>query len=117
MPSADERAFFDRIRDEPADDMPRLIYADWLDETGQSERAEFIRLQCALDQISDDDPRIAELRNRERELIETKSFAWTKELGPLVEAWKFNRGVIDSVSVDADHFLASGEAIFNLAPI
>ncbi|MBO0697996.1 MAG: TIGR02996 domain-containing protein, partial [Zavarzinella sp.] len=30
MPSAEERAFFDRIRDDPADDGPRLIYADWL---------------------------------------------------------------------------------------
>lgn len=27
----------------PADDAPRLILADWLDEHGQSERAEFIR--------------------------------------------------------------------------
>lgn len=27
----------------PADDLPRLVYADWLDENGQPERAEFIR--------------------------------------------------------------------------
>jgi uncharacterized protein (TIGR02996 family) len=32
----------------PADDAPRLVYADWLDEHGRPERAEFIRVQCEL---------------------------------------------------------------------
>lgn len=32
----------------PADDAPRLIFADWLDEHGQLERAEFIRVQCEI---------------------------------------------------------------------
>lgn len=31
----------------PDDDLPRLVYADWLDEHGEGERAEFIRIQCA----------------------------------------------------------------------
>ncbi len=31
----------------PSDDMARLVYADWLDEQGES-RAEFIRIQIAL---------------------------------------------------------------------
>lgn len=33
------------ILDEPHDDLHRLAYADWLEENGQNERAEFIRLQ------------------------------------------------------------------------
>jgi len=33
-----------------ADDAPRLVYADWLEEHGEPERAEFIRLQCELGQ-------------------------------------------------------------------
>lgn len=32
----------------PDDDTPRLVYADWLDEHEQHERAEFIRVQCEL---------------------------------------------------------------------
>jgi uncharacterized protein (TIGR02996 family) len=32
----------------PADDAPRLVYADWLDENGEPELAEFIRVQCEL---------------------------------------------------------------------
>ncbi len=32
----------------PADDTPRLIYADWLDDQGEADRAEFIRCQVEL---------------------------------------------------------------------
>src|SRR5262245_35833946 len=41
-------AFLADILDHPEDDTLRLIYADWLDEHDQSERAEFIRVQCEL---------------------------------------------------------------------
>lgn len=36
------------MRDNPDDDTPRLILADWLDEYGEPERAELIRVQCEL---------------------------------------------------------------------
>src|SRR4051794_37362724 len=41
-------AFFDAIRADPGDDVARLVFADWLDEHGEPDRAEFIRLQIAL---------------------------------------------------------------------
>jgi len=34
------------------EDAPRLIFADWLEENGESDRAEFIRIQCELAKIS-----------------------------------------------------------------
>jgi uncharacterized protein (TIGR02996 family) len=40
-----DRGFLLSIRDQPDDDVLRLIYADWLDDRDQPERAEFIRLQ------------------------------------------------------------------------
>jgi uncharacterized protein (TIGR02996 family) len=43
-----DEAFLKAICDNPDDDLPRLIYADWLDERGDLNSAEFIRLQCAL---------------------------------------------------------------------
>jgi uncharacterized protein (TIGR02996 family) len=45
---SDAAAFLRAIIAEPADDLPRLVYADWLDEHGEPERAEFIRVQCAI---------------------------------------------------------------------
>lgn len=76
----EDTALLARIIDNPADDAPRLVYADWLDETGQCERAEFIRVQIELakkypgwsgvpadDTIAAKEP-YAALARREREL-------------------------------------------------
>src|SRR4051794_27217534 len=41
-------AFLGDIIEHPDDDAPRLVYADWLDENGNPERAEFIRAQVRL---------------------------------------------------------------------
>jgi uncharacterized protein (TIGR02996 family) len=35
----------------PEDDGPRLVYADWLDENREPDRAEFIRVQCELHRL------------------------------------------------------------------
>ena len=40
--------FLRKIAAEPDDDSLRLILADWLEERGEQERAEFIRLQVEL---------------------------------------------------------------------
>jgi uncharacterized protein (TIGR02996 family) len=54
------------------DDTPRLIYADWLEDHGQPELAEFIRVQCVREPIRDryEIDRAVELHNREELLWE-----------------------------------------------
>jgi uncharacterized protein (TIGR02996 family) len=42
----DERAILWNIKANPDDDLPRLVYADWLEERGWGERAVDIREQC-----------------------------------------------------------------------
>ena len=54
--SDDEAAFLQTISAAPDDDLPRLVFADWLEERGDAERAEFIRLQCELASAPDSDP-------------------------------------------------------------
>lgn len=44
----DGTALLAAIREHPEEDTPRLMYADWLEEHGERERAEFIRVQCEL---------------------------------------------------------------------
>src|SRR4051812_185048 len=56
-----ERAFIQHAIDSP-DDAPRLIFADWLEDHGDADRAEFIRTQCRLARMSEDDPGARELR-------------------------------------------------------
>jgi uncharacterized protein (TIGR02996 family) len=48
MVSDEQRALWAAIRANPDEDTPRLVYADWLQENGEEDRAEFIRVQCAL---------------------------------------------------------------------
>jgi uncharacterized protein (TIGR02996 family) len=43
-----DAAFIRAILDAPDDDVPRLVYADWLDERGDAARSEFVRVQCEL---------------------------------------------------------------------
>jgi len=79
------------IRQAPDDDAPRLIYADWLDEHGQPERAEFIRVQIEL--ARQESPG---LRRREAELLAEHHDLFA---GPLTAPWlriRFRRGFADT---------------------
>ncbi|MCE9567350.1 MAG: TIGR02996 domain-containing protein [Planctomycetes bacterium] len=77
---SDETALLKAIVAHPDEDMPRLAYADWLDENkpdsvpspavGPSARAEFIRTQCRLAVGAFDDPNYPELREREKDLAD-----------------------------------------------
>lgn len=44
-------AFLADILTAPADDAPRLIFADWLADNGEEARGEFIRVQCELARV------------------------------------------------------------------
>ncbi|MBA4064467.1 MAG: hypothetical protein C0501_12285 [Isosphaera sp.] len=44
-------AFLRAIFDAPDDDTPRLVYADFLEENGEADRAEFIRVSCEYDRL------------------------------------------------------------------
>src|SRR5262249_29199298 len=55
-PVTPQDAFLRAILDAPDDDAPRLVYADWLDEHGETERAEFIRVQITLASLAEDSP-------------------------------------------------------------
>jgi uncharacterized protein (TIGR02996 family) len=49
-PRTQEGAFLLALAESPADDTTRLIYADWLDERGESARAGYLRLEVRLAQ-------------------------------------------------------------------
>ena len=46
-------AFVGSIAESLYDDTPRLVYADWLEDDGDADRAEFIRVQCELEPMRD----------------------------------------------------------------
>jgi uncharacterized protein (TIGR02996 family) len=75
-----EQAFLQDIIAHLDDDAPRLIYADWLEEHGKPERAEFIRVQCRLAALGEDDPAQPALEEPERRLLNAHQEEWRKEL-------------------------------------
>lgn len=64
------------IASNPDDDLPRLVYADWLDEQGDPDRAEFIRLQCHTVRVGPLDPSWAPAKLREYDLFKANEARW-----------------------------------------
>jgi uncharacterized protein (TIGR02996 family) len=124
------RALFRAVCEQPWDDTVRLVYADWLEEHGQPERAEFIRIQCELIRFQCEhpewdvsDPRCQELWDRDSEFDPFKP-GWTAELPRLPGVkwgsygWSFTRGFIDEVTFQSvKAFREHGEAVFSASPV
>lgn len=117
---SDRNDFLQTILAAPEDDAPRLIFADWLEEQGETERAEFIRIQCELAQSAEGDPRRKRLRAREQELLRLYQVAWREQLPELEEVrWEtFERGFVSAVRVESRAaFETQAKTIFEAAPI
>jgi uncharacterized protein (TIGR02996 family) len=90
----DRDAFLRAIAASPDDDSPRLIFSDWLEENGEPERAEFVRVQCELASPKVSKKRRHALRVRERELLGAHRHGWCQAFGLPVEDVAFERGLI-----------------------
>jgi uncharacterized protein (TIGR02996 family) len=114
-----EEAFLKAIREQPADDAVRLIYADWLDENGQLERAEFIRLQCRLAKAEPWAAERAELEEREEGLLFEHGEEWRRCLPRWLrrEKCEFRRGFIAVLQTYVERFLAHGAALRRVTPL
>jgi uncharacterized protein (TIGR02996 family) len=66
--NAPHKAFLQEIQSDPEDVVPRLVYADWLEEHVDP-LADLIRVQCELAELPIDSPDRGELIQRERELL------------------------------------------------
>src|SRR4051812_28978495 len=77
--TVDRDALYHAVLDDPDDDAPRLIYADWCEDNGEAGRAEFIRTQIERERLGEPaqhcnfgdvrNPRLltpAEVRKREK---------------------------------------------------
>lgn len=112
------------------EDAPRLMYADWLDDHGDPDRAAFIRTQVALWDKNPADADYVELLNREEELLSNHT-TWRLErklpdgcvLSAVHEGGKidtdFQRGFAFflSDSVDAEQFKKALSHIFQKTTI
>ena len=100
-------AFLQALREAPDDDLPRLIYADWLEEHGDADRAEFIRVQVRLAGLDEEDPERPALEDRERALLAAHEAEWLGPLPPDVAKVTFRRGFVNKVVLGAPPDLAA----------
>src|SRR5262245_59681780 len=109
--------FLAAIRDEPDSDVPRLICADWLEDNGQPDRAELIRVQLELTRGVRERERSRELRCRLRELIVRHRAEWLGALAELAPESMFERGFIEEAALRGPELLRHGKEIFDRHPI
>jgi uncharacterized protein (TIGR02996 family) len=113
-------AFLEAILQDPDDDTPRLVFADWLEEQGDpanTARAEFVRVQCALARGGLPLRQRVELTRRERQLLDEHGKEWVRPVRRLLHSWKFHRGFLDEVEVFSGKFVSYAGRLFRRAPI
>jgi uncharacterized protein (TIGR02996 family) len=116
-------AFLADIIANPDDDSLRLIYADWLEDRGEPERATFIRVQCELARDGlRPDTRRADLEAKERELLAGHEEEWAGLNLPhldreRVTGLEYRRGFLWGVSVEGPAGLAQVEGLFLRNPL
>lgn len=115
-----DEAFLEAIREQPDDDAPRLIYADWLEEHGGragAARAEFIRIQCELERVPFGSPRWYALESHASALRKEYESDWLGPQGEWFRCHQFRRGFLDYIDLKARLFLDYAEELFCLGPI
>lgn len=120
MPATHDEAFLEDICAHPDDDATRLIYADWLDDRGDADRAEFIRVQVERRKKGAEDGRYRALLNREEALVQENEARWRDELPALDGVnWEgFSGGFVEAVFVNSvEVFLRHAAVLFAVAPI
>ena len=118
-----EEAFLQSVLDDPLSDTPRLVFADWLEDHDQPARAAFIRAQCRLVTLDEDDPaRLALRRDESAYLPRARELLGEKGPGRL-PAWVlrehlvFERGFPARLQTTANRFVKGADALMRAAPI
>lgn len=124
------------VLENPKDDNPRLVYADWLEENGDLDRSELIRIQIRLHDIKDEvklrivepisipDPLVVE--NRRLKQRASQLFLIVCKFKLPSQCWPFNaddmrteweRGFPHKIELKCTDFMKHAETIFRQTPI
>jgi uncharacterized protein (TIGR02996 family) len=109
--------FLRAILDDPDNVALRLVYADWLDEHGEGDRAAFIRHQCQAARLRPGCPRRLERLRAANELLDHHERNWLGDWSERLVQWEFDRGFVRSVRLTANTFLRYAEALFRAEPV
>ncbi len=105
------------IRENPDDDTPRLVFADWLEENDRLGCAELIRASCALAGMERGTDDWLRVRRRENALIEAHKEEWVGPMRAHWSFWEMERGFVEEVATSIGPFLEHAEALFRYHPV
>lgn len=111
----DRDALLAAVLASPDDDLPRLVYADWLEEHGDADRAAFIRLQVEKARAEPFGPAYRAATEQAGLLLNRHYQVWTAHLRGMVRKGKFVRGFVGHVEVDARAF--PDARVFDIEPV
>jgi uncharacterized protein (TIGR02996 family) len=138
---SDGEALIRSILATPADDAPRLVYADWLDEQGRAEDAEFIRVQVELARLGfsggfhkDETGRLRHVPAHVERLTERQLELWfaghgRPNLPPEMTDWPVTvhptpghslllcRGFVERITIHTSGFLRLAGGLFARQPV
>src|SRR5262249_49346848 len=119
MNPSERAALTAAVAAEPDDDLPRLVFSDWLEENGEPDRAEFIRVGLERVRLDRHDPRRDELRHREQELVRSHEKEWVEAHGLTPHRFReYIRGFAERLSFDScADFLNQAAALFERIPL
>ena len=110
------------IIENPQDDTPRLVCVDWLEEHGEADRAEFIRLQIELAKWPEEegDPHREKLTKRAQALFDEHRWTWMRELPRWAQSHhdgvhQYRRGFLAVMRGTARRLFRIEEKLKNLA--
>jgi uncharacterized protein (TIGR02996 family) len=105
---SDEQTLIAYCRQHPDDDQARLVYADWVEEHGDAEKAEFIRVQVAQSRAWEEHPDEGQLQDRAAALLETNEKRWRAALPTWCRKHAgFRRGLPTHVELTASQLLTN----------
>jgi uncharacterized protein (TIGR02996 family) len=111
-------ALWQEILRNPDDDGPRLVFADWLEQTGDPEqqaRGALIQAQLALEGLATKEQR-APYEAQVRTVMKQWRRRWLRKI-KFGTKWTFRRGFLDGVRISAAGFVARAKELFEHAPL
>jgi uncharacterized protein (TIGR02996 family) len=125
---SEREALLAAIRTAPDDDLPRLVYADWLEENGDSlpaaerhsagDRAAFIRAQIESARAEPYSIPARSAAERAGKLLHSINREnWTQHLRGMVLDCEFERGFVGHAIVDVAQFPEVANTLFDSDPV
>ena len=115
----EQAALLAAICAEPDADAPRLVYADWLQEHGDEEQAQFIRDSIALEWLKDhEDDKRQRTVTRLNKIEHRSGVQWLSAVGVRATDVVYDRGMVTGVAYnDFDDFREDAVPLFARVPV